>query len=160
MARAYLGLGSNLGDRKATLEAALRRLDESGGVRVVKRSSIYETEPIGYADQPWFYNLAVEIETELDPEELLTFTKQVEQELNRTREIHWGPRTIDIDILLYDDVVATGNRLRLPHPEMVRRRFVLEPLVEIAPELTLPDGRPIADLLPSVAAQEVRKVAF
>jgi len=160
MARAYVGLGSNLGDRKATLEAALRRLDESGRVRVVKRSSIYETEPIGYAEQPWFYNLAVEIETELDPEELLTFTKQVEQELNRTREIHWGPRTIDIDILLYDDVVATGNRLRLPHPEMVRRRFVLEPLVEIAPELTLPDGRPIADLLPRVAAQEVRKVAF
>lgn len=159
MAIAYLSLGANLGDRKAMLEAALRRLEASGQVRVVTASSVYETEPIGYAEQPWFYNLAAEIETDLDPDELLTVTKQVERELNRTREIHWGPRTIDIDILLYDDLVTSGNRLTLPHPEMVGRRFVLEPLVEIAPDLTLPDGRRIADLLPSVSAQEVRKVA-
>lgn len=159
MAIAYLSLGANLGDRKAMLEAALRRLEASGQVRVVTASSVYETEPIGYAEQPWFYNLAAEIETDLDPDELLTLTKQVERELNRTREIHWGPRTIDIDILLYDDLVTSGNRLTLPHPEMVGRRFVLEPLVEIAPGLTLPDGRRIADLLPSVSAQEVRKVA-
>lgn len=159
MAIAYLSLGANLGDRKAMLEAALRRLEASGQLRVVTVSSVYETEPIGYAEQPWFYNLAAEIETDLDPDELLTLTKQVERELNRTREIHWGPRTIDIDILLYDDLVTNGNRLTLPHPEMVGRRFVLEPLVEIAPDLKLPDGRRIADLLPSVSAQEVRKIA-
>lgn len=159
MAIAYLSLGANLGDRKAMLEAALRRLEASGQLRVVTASSVYETEPIGYAEQPWFYNLAAEIETDLDPDELLTLTKQVERELNRTREIHWGPRTIDIDILLYDDLVTNGNRLTLPHPEMVGRRFVLEPLVEIAPDLKLPDGRRIADLLPSVSTQEVRKVA-
>lgn len=159
MAIAYLSLGANLGDRKAMLEAALRRLEASGQLRVVTASSVYETEPIGYAEQPWFYNLAAEIETDLDPDELLTLTKQVERELNRTREIHWGPRTIDIDILLYDDLVTNGNQLTLPHPEMVSRRFVLEPLVEIAPDLKLPDGRRIADLLPSVSAQEVRKVA-
>jgi 2-amino-4-hydroxy-6-hydroxymethyldihydropteridine diphosphokinase len=156
---AYLSLGANLGDRKAMLEAALRGLEASNQVRVVKASSVYETEPIGYVGQPWFYNLAAEIETDLDPNSLLTLTKQVERELNRTREIHWGPRTIDIDILLYDDLVTNGNRLTLPHPEMVGRRFVLEPLVEIAPDLKLPDGRRIADLLPSVSAQEVRKVA-
>lgn len=159
MSIAYLSLGANLGDRKAMLEAALRGLEASGQVRVVKASSVYETEPIGYVGQPWFYNLAAEIETDLDPNSLLTLTKQVERELNRTREIHWGPRTIDIDILLYDDLVTNGNRLTLPHPEMVGRRFVLEPLVEIAPDLKLPDGRRIADLLPSVSAQEVRKVA-
>jgi 2-amino-4-hydroxy-6-hydroxymethyldihydropteridine diphosphokinase len=159
VAIAYLSLGANLGDRKAMLEAALRRLEASGQLRVVTASSVYETEPIGYAEQPWFYNLAAEIETDLDPDELLTLTKQVERELNRTREIHWGPRTIDIDILLYDDLVTNGNRLTLPHPEMVGRRFVLEPLVEIAPDLKLPDGRRIADLLPSVSTQEVRKVA-
>jgi 2-amino-4-hydroxy-6-hydroxymethyldihydropteridine diphosphokinase len=159
VAIAYLSLGANLGDRKAMLEAALRRLEASGQLRVVTASSVYETEPIGYAEQPWFYNLAAEIETDLDPDELLTLTMQVERELNRTREIHWGPRTIDIDILLYDDLVTNGNRLTLPHPEMVGRRFVLEPLVEIAPDLKLPDGRRIADLLPSVSTQEVRKVA-
>jgi len=159
VAIAYLSLGANLGDRKAMLEAALRGLEGSGQVRVVTASSVYETEPIGYVGQPWFYNLAAEIETDLDPDALLTLTKQVERELNRTREIHWGPRTIDIDILLYDDLVTNGNRLTLPHPEMVGRRFVLEPLVEIAPDLKLPDGRRIADLLPSVSAQEVRKVA-
>jgi len=159
VAIAYLSLGANLGDRKAMLEAALRGLEGSGQVRVVKASSVYETEPIGYVGQPWFYNLAAEIETDLDPDALLTLTKQVERELNRTREIHWGPRTIDIDILLYDDLVTNGNRLTLPHPEMAGRRFVLEPLVEIAPDLKLPDGRRVADLLPSVSAQEVRKVA-
>jgi 2-amino-4-hydroxy-6-hydroxymethyldihydropteridine diphosphokinase len=155
---AYLSLGSNVGDRKATLEGALGRLEASRRVRILKRSSIYETEPIGYIDQPWFYNLAVEIETELDPEELLTLTKQTELELNRTREIRWGPRTIDIDIVMYDEIAMSNDRLTLPHPEMTQRRFVLEPLHEIAPGLRLPDGRRIADLLPSVASQEVRKL--
>jgi 2-amino-4-hydroxy-6-hydroxymethyldihydropteridine diphosphokinase len=155
---AYLSLGSNVGDRKATLEGALGRLEASRRVRILTRSSIYETEPIGYIDQPWFYNLAVEIETELDPEELLTLTKQTELELNRTREIRWGPRTIDIDIVMYDEIAMSNDRLTLPHPEMTQRRFVLEPLHEIAPGLRLPDGRRIADFLPSVASQEVRKL--
>lgn len=160
MPSAYLSLGSNVGDRKATLEAALGRLEASRKVRVVKRSSIYETEPIGYVDQPWFYNLAVEVETDLDPHDLLVLTKQIEQELNRTREIRWGPRTIDIDIVLYDEVVISGDFLTLPHPQMTQRRFVLEPLHEIAPALRLPDGRRIADLIAGVKSQEVRKLEF
>lgn len=158
MARAYLSLGSNLGDRQAMLVDALARLGTSGRLTVVKRSSIYETEPVGFADQPWFYNLAAEVDTALSPEELLHLTKEVEQEMMRTREIRWGPRTIDIDILLYDGLTLTTDRLTLPHPEMTRRRFVLEPLHEIAPALTLPDGRPIGRLLETVRDQDVRKI--
>lgn len=159
MARAYLSLGSNLGDRKAMLDGALARLEASGRLTVLKRSSIYETEPIGVVDQPWFYNLVAEVDTPLSAEELLDLTKHVEQEMQRTREIRWGPRTIDIDLLLYDDLESTSEHLTVPHPEMTRRRFVLEPLCEIAPELRLPDGRRIADLLESVGNQIVRRIS-
>ncbi len=160
MARAYLSLGSNLGDRNAMLEEALARLGASGRLTVVKRSSVYETEPVGFADQPWFYNLAAEVETALSPEELFQLTKEVEQEMMRTRKIRWGPRTIDIDILLYDDLELATDRLTIPHPEMTRRRFVLEPLHEVAPDLVLPDGRRIEQVLRDVRGQDVRKVAW
>lgn len=158
MARAYLSLGSNLGDRNAMLEEALARLSSSGRLTVVKRSSVYETEPVGFADQLWFYNLAAEVDTALSPEELLQLTKEVEQEMMRTREIRWGPRTIDIDIVLYEDVKLATDRLTIPHPEMTRRRFVLEPLHEVAPDLVLPDGRRVEQLLEDVRGQDVRKV--
>lgn len=158
MARAYLSLGSNLGDRRAMLEGALAALEASGHLTVVKRSSIYETEPVGFPDQPWFYNLAAEVDTVLSPEELLNLTKRVEQEMERTREIRWGPRTIDIDLLLYDGLELATDRLTIPHPEMTGRRFVLEPLHEIAPDLTLSDGRSIEHLLKVLRGQEVRRV--
>ena len=159
MARAFLSLGSNLGDRAATLDAALRELEASGEVRVVRRSSLYATAPVGKTDQPEFYNLAVEVETALAPEALLDRCQAVERHLGRVRGERWGPRTVDVDILLYDRQVVSTERLIIPHPELLRRRFVLDPLLEIAPDAALPDGSPIAPQLPRVADQSVRRLA-
>lgn len=157
--RAYLSLGSNQGDRAAQLDAALARLAASGHVRMIKRSSFYETAPIGMTAQPWFLNVVVEVETDLQPQDLLALTLRVEGDLGRVRVQRWGPRTVDIDILLYDALEVTTPVLAIPHPEMTRRRFVLEPLLEIAPDATLPDGRRLATFLPHVHDQELRKVA-
>ena len=155
---AFLSLGANLDDRSATLTRALELLERDGRVRVTRRSSLYETEPIGMVDQPWFLNLVVEVATDLSPEHLLDLAQRVEQALGRTREIRRGPRTVDIDILLYDDRVISSPRLAVPHPEMTHRRFVLQPLVEIAPDLRLPDGRRAADLLADLHGQTVRRL--
>jgi 2-amino-4-hydroxy-6-hydroxymethyldihydropteridine diphosphokinase len=159
MARAFLSLGSNLGDRGATLHAALRELEASGEVRVLRRSSLYATAPVGKTDQPEFYNLAVEVETPLPPEALLDRCQAVEAHLGRVRGERWGPRTVDVDILLYDRQTVSTERLIVPHPEMLRRRFVLEPLLEIAPDAVLPDGSPITPHLPPLAGQSVRRLA-
>lgn len=156
--RVFLSLGSNLGGRQATLEEALIRLEASDHARVIRRSSLYETAPVGVTDQPWFVNQVAEIETDLAPDDLLDLTQSIERDLGRTREVRWGPRTIDIDILLYADQTLQTARLTVPHPEMMRRRFVLEPLAEIAPDLSLPDGRRVRDLVTGLADQEVRKV--
>jgi len=158
MARAFLSLGSNLGDRAATLEAALRALEASGDVRILRRSSLYETAPMGKTDQPEFYNLVVEVETTLGPEVLLDRCQDVERALGRMRKERWGPRTVDVDLLLYDRLTVTTERLIIPHPEMLRRRFVLEPLLEIAPDAILPDGTPIASHLAGVEDQRVRRL--
>lgn len=158
MARVFLSLGSNLGDRRTMLGDALARLEASGRARVVTRSSLYETAPVGYRDQPWFLNLVAEVDTELRPEQVLDLTQQIEREMQRTRDIRWGPRTIDIDVLLYDALQIATDRLVIPHPEMTRRRFVLEPLLEIAADLMLPDGRRVSDLLWAIRGQTVRKV--
>ena len=133
---AYLSLGSNLGDRVANLRACITRLVSAG--RVTNVSSLYETEPMELREQPWFVNCVVELETQLGPQELLAAIQKVEAELGRTREIPKGPRTIDIDILLIDSVVIEEPDLQVPHPTMHKRRFVLEPLAEIAPELWHP----------------------
>lgn len=156
--RVFLSLGSNLGDRRATLEEALTRLNAAGSVKVRRRSSLYETAPVGKTDQPQFLNLVAEVETGLAPEALLDVTQRIEREHGRTRDARWGPRTLDIDILLYDDVSMDTERLTLPHPEMTRRRFVLEPLAEIAPEAVLPDGRSVRGLLPAVSDQDLRRL--
>jgi len=158
-ARAYLSLGSNQGDRAALLKDAVARLEAPGRVRVTKQSSLYETAPIGVTDQPWFLNLVVEVETDLDPQALLDLALAVERGLGRVRTQRWGPRTVDIDILLYDTVQMDTPTLAIPHPEMTRRRFVLEPLLEIAPDARLPGGRRVAEFLAGVRDQEVRKVA-
>jgi len=134
---AFLSLGSNLGDRAALLSEALTRL-ESAGVRVARRSSIHETEPQDFLDQPKFLNMAVEVETDLTPQDLLAAIQKIETELGRQRTIPKGPRTIDIDILFYANQVIAGPELEIPHPRLTARRFVLDPLSEIAPDLRHP----------------------
>ncbi|MDR7481007.1 MAG: 2-amino-4-hydroxy-6-hydroxymethyldihydropteridine diphosphokinase [Armatimonadota bacterium] len=159
MPRAYISLGSNLGDRLALLRAAEAHLSRTPGIQVRARSSIYETEPVGFPDQPWFLNRVLQIETTLDPHALLDAVQQVEAALGRTREAHWGPRTIDIDLLLYNGDIVVSERLRIPHPELPRRRFVLRPLAEIDPQMRLPDGRAVADLLRALGdTQRVRRI--
>ncbi|MEX1248743.1 MAG: 2-amino-4-hydroxy-6-hydroxymethyldihydropteridine diphosphokinase [Anaerolineales bacterium] len=134
--RIYLGLGSNLGDRKAALDSALANLAPQ--VRMLQRSPIYETAPWGYTDQPDFLNQVVEAETELPPKEVLALLKATEKQLGRQPRIRNGPREIDIDILLYDDLVLDEPGLHLPHPNLHERAFVVAPLADIAPELVVP----------------------
>lgn len=132
MVQAYLGLGSNIGDRKQQLLKAIDLIGNIKGIKVTKQSSIYETAPIGYTDQPNFLNLCLEIETELSPQQLLKHCLDIEQQLHRVREIRWGPRTLDIDILLYSDNIIETDNLSIPHPRMKERAFVLIPLNDIA----------------------------
>jgi 2-amino-4-hydroxy-6-hydroxymethyldihydropteridine diphosphokinase len=148
--RAYIGLGSNLGEREATLREALTRLSELDGVAVVAVSSFRETDPVGNADQPRFVNAAAELETTLGPRELLDRLLEVERSLgrDRTREERWGPRTVDLDLLLYGDETVGEPGLEVPHPRLAERAFVLQPLVELDPGLRLPDGRALRDLPP------------
>lgn len=133
----YLSLGSNLGDRAAHIERALARLGETG-VRIMKRSSFYETEPVEFLAQGWFLNIAVEAETDLMPRQLLRVIRAIERELGRKRIVRSGPRTIDIDILLFGANVVRAAELQIPHPRMTERRFVLAPMTEIAPALRHP----------------------
>ena len=135
--QAYLGLGSNLGNKKENLDAALALL-QSPENQVVRASSYYLTKPVGYLDQDDFLNAAVALRTLLSPQELLALAQSIEQRLHRVRTIKNGPRTIDVDILLYDDLVTSGEALTLPHPRMTERLFVLVPLAEIAPMQVIP----------------------
>jgi len=138
----YLGLGSNLGDLKKNLITACQAFD------VRNKSSIYETEPVGYLDQSWFLNMVIEIESDDTPHQLLLYCQSVETKMGRIREIPKGPRTIDIDILFYDELVIQERNLIIPHPEIPNRRFVLEPLNEIAPAFIHPVMKvSIAELL-------------
>jgi 2-amino-4-hydroxy-6-hydroxymethyldihydropteridine diphosphokinase len=155
----YLGLGSNEGDRLANLRAARAALQRHG-VEVVASSSVYETAPQGeVTDQPDFLNACLRIQTDLDPDSLLDACKQVERELGRTPGgARHGPRPIDVDVLLLGDREHRSDRLTLPHPEVTGRRFVLEPLLELDPELTLPDGTGLAEGLAAVADQPVARI--
>lgn len=146
--RGHLGLGCNVGDRRAQLEAAVAALPMHG-VQPLASSSVYETEPVGEVpDQPDFLNACVLVATELGPEDLLDAAKEVERELGRARAgPRDGPRAIDIDVLLLGGVVHESERLHLPHPEVLSRRFVLVPLLELDPGLTTPDGVRLADAL-------------
>jgi 2-amino-4-hydroxy-6-hydroxymethyldihydropteridine diphosphokinase len=142
----FIGLGSNLGDRAENLRTSLERLEALGRVRA---SAVRETDPVGVLDQPKFLNAVAALETELAPRELLERLLEIERDLgrDRSREGRWGPRTIDLDLLLYGAEVIDEPGLTVPHPRLAERKFVLEPLYELDPELVLPDGRRIKDLL-------------
>ena len=133
----YLSLGSNLGDRAAHIERAIAALPEVG-VRLLRRSSIYETEPVDFLAQPWFLNCVVETETALPPEQLLAALHGIERRLGSKKLIARGPRIIDLDVLLYQSEVIRAAEMEIPHPRMAERRFVLVPLAELAPELPHP----------------------
>lgn len=147
-----MGLGSNIGDRLNNLKAALKLLKEK--VETLRISSVYETEPVGMKDQPWFYNAVVEIKTNLEPSELLKLCKEVEKKLGRGKTAKWGPRKIDIDLLLYNNKTIVAENLAIPHPEIQKRVFVLLPLIEIVPDLVLPDGKKIAQILKEILFSE------
>jgi len=153
----YLGLGSNMGDRRKEMDDALEFLADNG-TRVMQRSSFYETEPVGYPDQPWFLNAVVAVKTELAPSDLLALCKEAERRGKRADTVRFGPRTIDIDILLYKGQSYRDGSLQIPHPRMHERRFVLVPLVEIAPGISTPgEQTQYADIL--VGLDEKKKVA-
>ncbi len=148
MARAYIGLGANLGDRAETLTRAIALLAERPAIEVVAVSSFRETDPVGYLDQPRFLNAAVAIETSLAPHALLETLLEVERELGRVREgPRYGPRTVDLDLLLMDDLVLDEPGLELPHPRLHERAFALEPLAELDPERVVPGRGSVRQLL-------------
>jgi len=138
MARAYVALGSNVGDREGNLRAALQHLGATPRVEALRCSSLYETAPVGGPAQRNYVNAVAAVDTDLSPEQLMAAMLRIEQRLGRERTERWGPRTMDLDLLLYDDIVAQTPDLTVPHPRMHERRFVLEPLVEIAPRARHP----------------------
>lgn len=152
--RAYVGLGSNLGDREATIARAVDLLGEHPAVTVVAISTLRESEPWGPVEQPPFLNGALAVETRLAPRELLDVLLDVERRLGRVRRKRWGPRTIDLDLLVYGSTVVDEPGLRVPHPRLHERAFALEPLAELDPALVVPGRGAIADLLSSLEAGE------
>ncbi len=137
MPTAYIGIGSNLGSREDNCKAAIRHLIDDG-IKILRISSGIETEPWGVKEQPKFINMAVQVKTDLDPESLLRSLKNIETRLGRSPGTRWGPRVIDLDILLYNDLVMKTDKLEIPHPRISERDFVLAPLAEIAPDLVHP----------------------
>lgn len=137
----YLGLGSNISDREQQLKSAVERLDQVTDIHVQQVSSMYETKPVGYVDQPDFLNVCLHIKTSLSPEVLLQQCLDIEKELHRVRKVRWGPRTIDIDVLLYGDQIIESEQLIVPHPRMTERAFVMIPLNEIASHVIEPRSK-------------------
>ena len=172
MAIAYISLGSNLGRKKANIRKAVKLLSKKKDVKILKVSSLYETEPVGYVKQDWFVNTCLKAETNLSPRQLLKTLKDIEKELKRKKRftphlfkgagfIRWGPRTIDLDILLYDNLRLKTKDLVIPHPEMHKRAFVLIPLMELEPNLGHPTKRKsILELLANLKrSKKVKRLA-
>lgn len=156
---AYIGLGSNLDDPRRQVEQALDELTQLPATRLTGQSRLYQSHPQGPADQPDFINAAARLETTLAPLALLDALQAIEQAHHRVRERHWGPRTLDLDLLLYGQEVIDQPRLQVPHPEMTRRPFVLYPLADIDPALTLPKWGALASLLAGTAPQGLTPLA-
>lgn len=157
MKQAWIALGSNIAPRETYLQQAIQMLSEHEEIKLNQVSTVYETEPVGYENQDQFLNLVAEVETSLDPMELLRICQKIEQDLGRKRIIRWGPRTVDLDILLYSTENMNVEELILPHPRMHERAFVLVPLAEIAPELLLKDKR-VQEWLDTLPAQDVQGI--
>lgn len=160
MTGAYLGLGSNLGDRLATLQRAVDLLEVNAGIDVVACSRVWETDPVGGPAQPDFLNIVVRIETSLAPKDLLAACRGVETALDRVRDVRWGPRTVDVDVLSIDGYASGDPDLTVPHPRMIERAFVLLPLLDLDPDPVLSDGTRVLDVpLGPDAAGGARPVA-
>jgi len=145
---AYIGIGSNIGSPLKNCQRSIILIEEHARIKVIARSSFYETEPIGPTDQNWFVNAVVEISTEMEAIPLLDALLAIEIEMGRIRNVKWGPRKIDLDILLYGKSVIKNDRLVIPHPEMIKRLFVLTPLAELAPDLIHPtENKTIQEIL-------------
>jgi 2-amino-4-hydroxy-6-hydroxymethyldihydropteridine diphosphokinase len=158
--RVLIGLGSNVGERLQFLQRAVKQLGETIGVQVRDVSSVYETEPVGPAAQAWFLNAVVAADTSLNPRTLLQQTQAIERALGRETTYHWGPRTIDLDILLYGDTQVNTATLTIPHAELCQRAFVMIPLLELVPGLVLPDGTEVSACLSRLMPpQQVRLFA-
>lgn len=153
MNKAYLGLGTNMGDRLDYINSACKILSNNNNIDITNKSKLYETKAWGYTDQADFLNLCLEIETSLDEYELLKVCQEVEQQLNRERIIRWGPRTIDVDILFFNDIILDNENLSLPHPRISERAFVLIPLMDLNQNLLIKD-KVISEYLNSLTNEE------
>lgn len=157
MPKVYLSLGSNMGQKVDYLDKAVDYLKKNDFIHMVKVSSYYQTDPVGYEDQDVFVNIVVELETDLSPYKMLDLCQQIENDLDRVRLIRWGPRTIDVDIVLFEDIQLDEAVLTIPHPRMHERAFVLVPLKEIASDIVV-NNRHIDELLGTLDVSGVRKL--
>lgn len=157
MNKSYLGLGTNMGDRLNYLNQALNILNSHSNIKISKKSKLYETKAWGYTEQADFLNMCVEIETDLDPNDLLHVCQDVEKKLNRERKIRWGPRTIDVDILFFNDIILQEENLEIPHPRIKERAFVLIPLIDLNDKLKI-DNVSINEYLKSLTTEEREEV--
>ena len=157
MNKAYLGLGTNMGDKQAYLKEACKIISDNPNINIVKISKIYKTKAWGYTNQDDFLNICIEVDTNLSPEELLEVCHEVENKLNRVRVIRWGPRTIDVDILFFNNIISTDENLILPHPRIKERAFVLIPLMDLNKELVI-DNKTISYYLSNLEKEELKQV--
>lgn len=157
MNKAYLGLGTNMGDKQAYLKEACKIISDNTNINIVKISKVYKTKAWGYTNQDDFLNICIEVDTNLSPEELLEVCHEVENKLNRVRVIRWGPRTIDVDILFFNNIISTDENLILPHPRIKERAFVLIPLMDLNKELAI-DNKTISYYLSNLEKEELKQV--
>lgn len=158
--RAWIGLGSNLDDPLTQVRTALKELAELPETTLAAHSSLYRSDPVGPPGQPDYINAVAALDTRLEPEPLLDALQAIEQAHHRVRKVHWGPRTLDLDLLLYGGEVISTDRLSVPHPFMTERNFVLWPLAELEPGLILPDGRPLKALLQQCPLGTLEKISL
>ena len=158
MARAYIGIGANLGDAPAQVRQAIEALGQIEQTSLIRASSLYRTAPVGFLDQPDFINAVVAVDTELDAHRLLAGLRQIEIQYGRVRTFKDAPRTLDLDLLLYEDAQFADDVLAVPHPRMHERAFVLVPLAEIAPDVIIPAKGPVGDWLLRCANQDIERI--